>query len=104
MLSSPASASLLGSSHVPLSERSDRNGNFDNRPQRFNQGREFADDGVVEIGNLLRLYANHKRIGKLLVGCEVATFEARIIVDLVAWIIPKNVLSTPSRNVLFVAE
>ena len=93
MFSSPASASLLGSSHVPLSERSDRDGNFDNRPQRFNQGREFADDGVVEIGNLLRLYANHKRIGKLLVGCEVATFEARIIVDLVAWIIPKNVLS-----------
>ena len=33
--------------HVPLSERSDRDGNFDNRPQRFNQGREFADDGVV---------------------------------------------------------
>ena len=30
-------------------------------------------------------------LGKLLVGCEVATFEARIIVDLVAWIIPRNV-------------
>ena len=37
---------------------------------------------VVEIGNLLRLYANHKRIGKLLVGCEVATFEARMISNL----------------------